>query len=187
MSWTTERARPPLRWPSPGRSTRAGLRRLAFAVFILMVSIVLVACRVNQIDLPTADKLDPDEELPTAPAVSDVPYGPLPQHRFDIWRPTEGTSQGTIVYFHSGGWNKSGKQFVSDIVRNQLTRGWTVVSVDYRLSTNTIGAWGRAGDVRATQILADVDRAIRHLKANSEWLDRLARGDFRIDSDPVAQ
>ncbi len=52
-----------------------------------------------------------------------------------------------------------------DRLTRQLSRGWDIVSIDYRLATGT-----EAPGVAATRIIGDVDRAIRYSVANAEAL-----------------
>ena len=132
----------------------------------LVCALALSACQVNQDNISAADKLSATAVLPTAPTVSNVAYGPRNAHKFDIWRPA-GASVGTIIYFHSGGWIAGDKTEIFGLVRNQISKGWTVVSVNHRLSSPTATVWGSSGSVRAPQILGDMDRSIRFIKANA--------------------
>jgi acetyl esterase/lipase len=68
----------------------------------------------------------------------DIPYGPLPRQRLDIWRPAPGAGAGAgaapvLVWFYGGGW-QSGERADYRFVAATLARAGVVVAVpDYRL------------------------------------------------------
>ena len=91
------------------------------------------SCWVNQDNIAIADRANPSATVTIARQSLDVAYGPDAAQLLDVYAPA-GTTRGTIVYFHSGGWTGGSKTIVPPVVFQQLDRGWAVVSVDYRLA-----------------------------------------------------
>ena len=144
---------PPMRARDHARLTALGM--------IVVFALVLGSCWVNQGNLAIADRVNPSAEVTIGSQTLDLAYGPDAAQLLDVYVP-RGTTRGTIVYFHSGGWTGGSKALVPPVIFQQLDRGWAVVSVDYRLA-------GTPG-VQAPQVLADVDRSIRYVKANATTL-----------------
>ncbi len=144
---------PPMRARDHARLTALGM--------VVLSALVLGSCWVNQGNLAIADRVNPSAEVTIGSQTLDLAYGPDATQLLDVYVP-RGTNRGTIVYFHSGGWTGGSKALVPPVIFQQLNRGWAVVSVDYRLA-------GTPG-VQAPQVLADVDRSIRYVKANATTL-----------------
>ena len=136
-------------------SARVGLLGLGVAVVLVLV-LGLASCWVSQGTLALGNQVDPAAPVRVAPTREDVAYGPQAGQNLDLYLPT-GTQQGTLLFFHSGGWTGGSKADVPALILQQVQRGWAVVSVDYRL----VGT-----DVHGSEVLADVDRSIRYVKAN---------------------
>jgi acetyl esterase/lipase len=101
----------------------------------------------------------------------DLPYASLsPSQKLDIYLPDTGDGPfPVLLHIHGGGFEIGNKQDVHILTYlNSLTRGYAVVSVNYRLSGEKIFPAG----------LQDVKAAIRWLRANSEQ--------FHLDSDRIA-
>ncbi len=145
---------------NPPMRSRDRVRLTAFGTVVLL-ALVLGSCWVNQSNIAIADRVNPSAEVVIARQSLDVAYGPDAAQLLDVYAPA-GTTRGTIVYLHSGGWTGGSKAVVPPVIFQQLNRGWAVVSVDYRLA-------GSPG-VQAPQLVADVDRSIRYLKANAAAL-----------------
>ncbi len=135
-----------------------------------------------------ATDLMTDASTPTV-----VSYGSDPNQNLEVFQ-SSGDPQGTIVYIHGGAWEGGSMQqntsaiiqaqeeqertaefaqlskLASDGVLNelkpQLSSGWDIVSIDYRLATSTAGP-----GIRAAQIMNDVDHAMRYIVANAKKLD----------------
>jgi acetyl esterase/lipase len=135
--------------------------RLTALGTVVLLALVLGSCWVNQNNIAIADRVNPSAAVTIGRQSLDVAYGPDAAQLLDVYAPA-GTTVGTIVYFHSGGWTGGSKAAVPPIIFQQLNRGWAVVSVDYRLA-------GTPG-VQAPQVVADVDRSIRYVKANAATL-----------------
>ena len=146
---------------SPRRRRRRRPRN-SVALLILITALGVLgpsACIFDQPIEVSGDRLTSREGAATAPTLRDVAYGDDPAQRLDVYEP-RGRSVGTIVYFHSGGWVSGTKSDVAAIVMAQLERGWSIVSVGYRL----------APEHRATELLGDADRALRYVSANAAEL-----------------
>lgn len=78
--------------------------------------------------------------------VADVPYGPDPRQRMDVYRPTgiavpaNGQRAPVIFMVHGGGW-RNGDKALPSVVQNKVARwvarGLVLVSVNYRLLPDT--------------------------------------------------
>lgn len=131
--------------------------------------------------------------MPDAPTPKVVSYGSDPNQSLEVFQ-SSGDSQGTIVYIHGGAWEggsmqqntsaviqaqeeqeraadlaqltKLGSEAVLDQLKPQLSTGWDIVSINYRLATATAGP-----GIRATQLMNDVDHAMRYIVLNAKALD----------------
>lgn len=95
----------------------------------------------------------------------DVQYcGSLAAQRMDVSIPSNGFSRPLPVaaYVHGGSWvsgTKSSGTLLNEVRDELLSRGYVVVSLDYRLATTTTNKW--------PDQIEDVKCAIRHLKAEA--------------------
>jgi len=122
-----------------------------------------------------------------------VSYGSDPNQTLEVFQ-SSGDPQGTIVYIHGGAWEggsmqqnnsaivqaqeeqeraadlaqltKIASNGVLNELKPQLSSGWDIVSINYRLATATAGP-----GIRATQLMNDVDHAMRYIVANAKALD----------------
>lgn len=99
----------------------------------------------------------PDEPLQLPPGVTverDLPYGDPhigghPAQRMDVYRPAAGGSGDAIVLVHGGGWRRGDKahaRLLQHKLAHWCTRGWVLVSVNYRLLPDA-GPLVQAGDI----------------------------------------
>lgn len=130
--------------------------------------------------------------MPDASTPKVVSYGSDPNQSLEVFL-SSGDPQGTIVYIHGGAWEggsmqqntsaiiqaqeeqertaefvqlaKLASSGVLDELKPQLSRGWDIVSINYRLATATSGP-----GIRATQLMNDVDHAMRYIVANAKAL-----------------
>jgi acetyl esterase/lipase len=124
---------------------------------------------------------------------SNIAYGPNNSatigstQRLDIYRPTSDLPNGgtfpVLVWIHGGGWNYYDRVFDRNNDANislsedyqgilrQVTRGFTVVSVDYRLITYE-------PSIHFPEPLYDVKQAVRWIKANA--------GAWKLNSAQIA-
>lgn len=135
-----------------------------------------------------ATDLMTDASTPTV-----VSYGSDPNQNLEVFQ-SSGDPQGTIVYIHGGAWEGGSMQQntaaiiqaqeeqerlaeltqltqlasdgVLDELKPRLATGWDIVSINYRLATPTAGP-----GIRATQLMNDVDHAMRYIVANAKSLD----------------
>jgi len=126
---------------------------------MVALGLLLASCMVNQTALDPADRLDPGYTFNPASSIGRVRYGPDPQNHIDVFEPA-GDPLGIVMWFHSGGWGSGDQTNVDALVGSLLDRGYMIVTVDYRF----------VPDVRAPEIAADADRAVRFVRAHrDEW------------------
>ena len=109
----------------PRRS--AGMFRLGFAPFLLLLCKTAFA-----------------GPLAVAPqtgmrVMRDLPYGPDPAQRFDVYAPAQASGAPVIFMVHGGGWafgDKAASGVVENKVKRWVPRGFIVVSTNYRLLPN---------------------------------------------------
>lgn len=68
--------------------------------------------------------------------VRDVPYGPDPAQRFDVYAPVPASGAPVIFMVHGGGWafgDKAARGVVENKVKRWVPRGFIIVSTNYRL------------------------------------------------------
>jgi acetyl esterase/lipase len=110
----------------------------------------------------------PATNPPTPPPVSppvtqrqwiDEAYGPLSQHRVDLYLPATGDGPfRLIIWVHGGGWRNGDKALAANsFQRRALAQGFALASVGYRLS----------GVAKWPAQIHDVKAAVRHLRANA--------------------
>lgn len=83
----------------------------------------------------------------------DVPYGPSPRQRADLYRPTSPPPPGgypMVVFFYGGSWNRGDRRDYSFVGEALASRGVLVMVADYRLYP----------EVRYPDFLADSARAL---------------------------
>lgn len=105
------------------------------------------------------------------PKWKDIPYATVsPSQKLDIYIPEKGIGPfPVIVSIHGGGWQSGDK--ASGHVKpmlNGLSRGYAIVSINYRLSD----------EAKGLQLLHDVKAAIRWIRANAAT--------YRLKVDKIA-
>ncbi|MCG2576577.1 alpha/beta hydrolase [Dechloromonas sp. XY25] len=91
------------------------------------------------------------------PTLGNVPYGPAPEQRFDLYAPQNGDAP-LIVMVHGGGWRRGDKEMgrvVDNKVARWLPRGIAFASINYRMQP-TAAPLEQARDV--ARALAAVQR-----------------------------
>jgi len=86
--------------------------------------------------------------LPGARKQTDA-YGTDPAQRLDVYRPPEVRDAPILIMVHGGAWmigDKANTGSVENKLEHWLTRGWIVVSINYRLLPDAM-AYEQAGDV----------------------------------------
>ncbi|MBF9029988.1 alpha/beta fold hydrolase [Rhodobacterales bacterium HKCCE3408] len=68
-----------------------------------------------------------------ARAEIDLPYGPAPRNRFDLFHP-EGTPEGLVVFIHGGYWLRFDKSYWSHLAAGPVSAGWAVAMPSYTLA-----------------------------------------------------
>ena len=136
------------------------MKAIARIAAILVASSLLSGCFVGN---PSAkDRLDPRKVSLAGPNLT-LDYGPDPAQVLDVYRPAgwqPSDARPTIVFVHGGGWVSGKRGDLSPSIKAQLSRGWVVISIDYRLSDR----------VDWPSPVQDVDRAIRFVRSNAGLL-----------------
>jgi acetyl esterase/lipase len=95
--------------------------------------------------------------------MADLPYGPDPRHRLDVYLPQHAQNAPVIVLVHGGGWrfgDKSNPNVWQNKVAHWTGQGTIVVAVNYRLVP-------QVGPLEQAQ---DVARALSYVQARvPEW------------------
>ena len=148
------------RWTrSPEGRSKKLLKVGRVALGVLLSTVVLSSCLVNQRELWASDKLSPSAPTTRVVTRANIPYGSDPLQQLDLYLPA-GPAIGILIWFHSGGWCCGDKSGVDPLILSQVDRGYAVASVNYRL----------APGATAEQMLADGDQAVRFIKANrASW------------------
>ena len=63
----------------------------------------------------------------------DLPYGPAPRHRLDLFLP-EAQPRGLLVFVHGGYWLAFGRETWSHLAAGALARGFAVAMPSYTLA-----------------------------------------------------
>lgn len=67
----------------------------------------------------------------------DIVYGPLPEHRLDLYLPPDGRARAGVLMIHGGGWREGSKEDERMVTRVALPlarRGYAVAATGYRLA-----------------------------------------------------
>lgn len=78
----------------------------------------------------------------------DLPYGPAPQHRLDLFMPMA-KPKGVLVFVHGGYWMDFGRKDWSHLAAGAVAQGWACAIPSYTL----------APDARIRQITAEIETA----------------------------
>lgn len=84
----------------------------------------------------------------------DLPYGPHPRQRYDLFLPG-GAPRGLAVFVHGGYWLSFGRESWSHLAAGPLARGWAVALPSYR----------QAPEVGISEITGDIARMLRQAAA----------------------
>jgi acetyl esterase/lipase len=98
--------------------------------FLAMAALaILAACA----PVATLNALSPAD---THTLRADVPYGPLPRHRLDIYTPTSAAPAGgypVVVFFYGGSWNRGERHDYKFVGEALASKGMLAILADYRL------------------------------------------------------
>jgi acetyl esterase/lipase len=89
----------------------------------------------------------------------DIKYGPLEEQKLDVYYPEEGEGPFPVIFYvHGGGWVIGDKSCGAiKCISHALTKGYVLISVDYRLAPNT----------KFPENFYDIKTAIRWARANA--------------------
>ena len=82
----------------------------------------------------------------------DLPYGPAPRNRYDLFMPKGAAPQGLFVFVHGGYWLESDRSDWSHLAAGAVARGWACAMPSYTL----------APTARIPQMTSEIDAAICH-------------------------
>jgi acetyl esterase/lipase len=116
----------------------------------------------------------------SADALLDIPYGPGPRERFDLFRPLT-APRGLVVFVHGGYWKAFDKSTWSHLAHGAVARGWAVAMPSYTLAPE-LGLDGMARQVAqaislASQHVAGPVRLVGH-SAGGQLVARLLCADM---------
>lgn len=86
----------------------------------------------------------------------DIPYGPDPRHRLDIYLPDQTNSVPVLMFVSGGNWSEGSKEWVGHVGPTLNAYGIGVVAVDHRLQP----------DVGYKEQVADLAQAFAWIKDN---------------------
>jgi acetyl esterase/lipase len=137
------------------------IKRIIYGIIGIIIIFTLIfgsmqLHRSTAIDMNLSN-LTPGQNL------TDVPYaGASPAEKMDIYIPNSTGPYPVIIWVHGGGYNSGDKENNdSNSPKQGLTRGYAVVSINYRLSNEAI----------FPAQINDVKSAIRFIRANSKELN----------------
>ncbi|WP_341677107.1 alpha/beta hydrolase [Niveibacterium sp. SC-1] len=87
-----------------------------------------------------AQDATPVGEIPGVQVLHDIAYGKAPLQRFDVYKPAQAKGAPLLILVHGGGWrfgDKAHRAVVENKVARWVTKGFVVVSVNYRLLPDT--------------------------------------------------
>jgi arylformamidase len=88
------------------------------------------------------------------PAGLDVPYGPAPRQRFDLFPVSSGTAP-CLVFIHGGYWQRNTREDFACFAEGVLAHGWSMALPGYTL----------APEATLTEIVGEITRALDWLAA----------------------
>ncbi len=89
------------------------------------------------------------------PSGLDVPYGPAPRQRFDLF-PAAAPTAPCLVFIHGGYWQRNTREDFACFAEGMLAHGWSVALPGYSL----------APEVTLTQIVEEIESALTWLAAD---------------------
>ena len=95
---------------------------------------------------------------------ADLPYGPLPAERGDLYLPQGVTAPAVVVVIHGGGWVAGSRASSAELARLLATRGLAAFNIDYRLAS------AASPDTRWPAQIVDAQLAVRWLRAHAREL-----------------
>ncbi|MGB3412855.1 MAG: alpha/beta hydrolase [Microthrixaceae bacterium] len=118
----------------PGRNLLGRMKPAAVSVALILVILASSASSLAAVPAPNASV-----GMPIANGTTEIPYGPLRDHRLDIYRTARPASRGTIVFIHGGGFTTGDKSEIREVIWAPILaerdNGFDVVSINYRLAS----------------------------------------------------
>jgi len=89
-----------------------------------------------------------------------ISYGDDPLQSYDLFVKEQTKNNPLFIYIHGGGWSRGDKISFDDIAKQYADRGFSAVSINYRLH--------KLPEVGMKEIVDDVRSAIRHIVAHAK-------------------
>src|ERR1700722_9464438 len=70
------------------------------------------------------------------PATLDIPYGPLPRHRWDLF-PADDPGAPCLVFIHGGYWQRGAREESAVLVQGVRAHGWGAALPGYTLAPDS--------------------------------------------------
>ena len=97
-------------------------------------------------------------------ARANLPYGPLPAERGDLYSPNGVATPPGVLLIHGGGWVAGDRSVATGLARLIASRGVAVFNIDYRLAN------AASPDTRWPAQIVDAQLAVRWLRAHASAL-----------------
>lgn len=129
----------------------------SIALMFLLLLLAFFSCTgENPIDT------DPGTSTLNDSTILNEPYGSNQRQKYDIYLPANrDNNTPVILMIHGGGWKTGQKEDLNPYV-NLIKSKWSsvaLVNMNYRLASN-------ANNIHHNEIIADIDAAVNHVKAN---------------------
>ncbi|HEY3121142.1 MAG TPA: alpha/beta hydrolase [Vicinamibacteria bacterium] len=103
---------------------------------------------------PAAPQPPPRPADRPAPDVADASYGPHPRNVLDLWKAKSAKPAPLVIFIHGGGFQQGDKgQVPAALLRPSLAAGFSVASINYRLTSMAPFPAPMLDGVRAIQFL----------------------------------
>ncbi|GAA4230184.1 acetyl esterase/lipase [Streptosporangium album] len=83
---------------------------------------------------PTPTAATATDPLLQSVSVDTVAYGPHLRQRMDVWHQTDGLVRPGVFLIHGGWWSSGDKKQMTAVSRSYVEQGYTVFTINYRLS-----------------------------------------------------
>lgn len=123
---------------SNSRYQRAILISLAAGLFmdIILIFISSNGYQAHSVVLAQSTGADGMEPSRNGRGVWNVPYGPDPEQRMDVYFPTHPVNAPVLFMVHGGAWmigDKTMSRVVTNKVAHWIPEGYIFISIDYRM------------------------------------------------------
>lgn len=139
---------------------RPALSTLRRALLMVVAATAVTGCIVED---PTASNLVTARTPVVRAPQQTLPYGPDPHQVADVYTPAGWSARDArpvLVNIHGGAWVTGSRSDILQVFHAQVSRGWVLVSADYRLAPDAV--WPAPAH--------DIDRVVRWVRASAGTL-----------------